>query len=155
MRSPHILMLIVVAFFLGACSVRSDAAELYKKEAPVQIEIVMPKTIHIGEPVKVQAVLMQEERKLEKADFVHFELLKQDGSTLYPMEEALELGDGVYQMVVDFDKDGIYYLDVHAGNNGAISSPRHQFIVGSLSEHELEKLVEDPVKEQGSSGHHH
>lgn len=148
-------MLIVITFLLGACSVRSDAAELYKKETPVQIGIEMPTTIKEGEHVKVQAVLTQGERKLEKADFVHFEVLKQDGSSLYPMEEALDLGDGVYQMEFYFNKEGLYYLDVHAGNNGAISSPRHQFIVGSPTDLEMEKLVDDPVKDKGPSGHHH
>lgn len=156
MKNIDLLMLLVIlALFLGACSVSSDAADLYKKETPLQIEVVIPELIPKGESITLQAVLTQVEQKVENADFVHFRVWKQDGSIRYPMEEAEELGNGVYQMDFRFEKDGLYFLEVHAGNNGAISSPRQQFVVGELSKTEMEKLKEGPVKEEEPSEHHH
>lgn len=150
-----LILIICAGLLLCACTVRSDAADLYKKESPIQVKVVMPEVIPTDKGVTVQAVLTQDKQKIEKADFVHFEIWKQDGSVRFPMEEAVELGGGVYQMEIQFEKNGLYYLDVHTGNNGAVSSPRQQFIVGEPSEAELEELKEGPVKEDGSSGHHH
>ncbi|MBU9674455.1 FixH family protein [Planococcus sp. CP5-4] len=140
---------------LSACSVRSDAADLYKQEAPLQILMDVPEEIVPGETAMLEAKLMQNGESVKEANFVHFEILKQDGSIPYPMKEAQEVGEGVYQMEVNFRSDGLYFLEVHAGSGDAISNPHYQFIVGELSDSELESLKEGPGPDAGSSGHHH
>jgi hypothetical protein len=150
-----ILLLLAGMFLLSACSVRSDAAQLYKQEIPIEVEINLPESISNGDEITVQAVLTQEGKKLEKANFVHFEIWKQDGSIRYPMKEAKAVGNGIYQMSVGFKSDGLYTIEVHAGNNGSLVSPQKQFMVGKLSANELNALKQGPKKEEGTQSHHH
>ncbi|WP_342455360.1 FixH family protein, partial [Planococcus sp. A6] len=140
---------------LSACSVRGDAADLYKQEAPLQIAAEVPEEIAPGETVNVKAKLTQNGEPVDEANFVHFEVRKQDGSIPYPMKEAQALGGGVYEMEASFKSAGLYFLEVHAGSGDAISNPHYQFIVGDLSESELDSLKEGPEPDEGSSGHHH
>lgn len=140
---------------LSACSVRSDAADLYKQEAPVQIAVDIPKKVAAGETFTIQAELTRNGEPVDEANFVHFEVRKQDGSIPYPMKEAQAVGSGVYEMQVNFRSDGLYFLEVHAGSGDAISNPHYQFIVGELSESELDSLKQGPAPDAGNSGHHH
>ncbi|TWT27082.1 FixH family protein [Planomicrobium sp. CPCC 101110] len=156
MKKFHALSILLAGLLLlSACSVRSDAAELYAQEAPIGAEIKLPETISANDKITVQAVLTQDGKKLEEADFVHFEIWKQDGSARYPMQEAADIGDGVYRLTASFANDGLYYIEVHAGNKGALISPQKQFVVGELSNSDLEALKQGPQKSEGTSGHHH
>jgi hypothetical protein len=145
----------MVLLLLSGCALRGDAADLYKKEMPLQVEVNVPQEINAGERVAMEATLKQGKEWVEKADYVHFEVLNQDGSVYYPMEEANEKANGVYSLSVEFEKDGLYYLEVHAGNNGSLVSPQHQFIVGELSDKELESLKQGPSPENEGDGQHH
>lgn len=140
---------------LSGCALRGDAADLYKKETPLQVEVNVPQEINVGERVTMEATLKQGKELVEKADYVHFEVFNQDGSVYYSMEEANEKADGVYSLPVEFEKDGLYYLEVHAGNNGSLVSPQHQFIVGELSDEEVESLKQGPSPEKEDNGQHH
>lgn len=153
-----IIVLTLLAIFtllLSACSLRSDAADLYKKESPLQVEVDLPESSSTGEEVMLEAVIKQDGKVVEQADFVHFEVWKQDGSVRYPMEEAEEVGSGIYQMPIKFEDEGLYYLEVHAGNKGSIVSPQHQFIVGKLSDGEIESLKQGPAPAEETPEHHH
>lgn len=140
---------------LSGCALRGDAADLYKKETPLQVEVNVPEEIAAGSEVPLEATLKQNGELVKQADYVHFEVLNQDGSVHQPMEEAIETGDGVYSLPVEFVKDGLYSFVVHAGNNGSLVSPQHQFIVGELSDTEAENLKEGTPPEKEGSGSHH
>ncbi len=150
-----IILLALFTLILSACSLRSDAADLYKKESPLLVEVELPESVSTGEEVVLEAVLKQDGEIVERADFVHFEIWKQDGSVRYPMEEAEEAGDGVYKMPIQFEDEGLYYLEVHTGNKGSIVSPQHQFIVGELSDEEMESLKQGPAPAEETPEHHH
>jgi len=154
-RDYLVILSICCMSVLSACSLRDDAAESYKQENPLQVQLSMPEAISADEPIEVEAVLSGVDEKADKADFVHFEILKQDGSVRLPMEEANVMENGAYEMEFVLEEDGLYYLDVHAGKNGSIISPRRQFIVGELSDEDLEALKEGGVAEQEPSGKHH
>lgn len=156
MKKKYVCVLIIGGMlFLSACSLRSDAADLYKKENPLEVDITVPDVISTDEPFIVQAVLSRADVKIESADFVHFEILKQDGSFRLPMEEATSIKDGLYEMELYLEEDGLYYLDVHAGFKGSIVNPRQQFIVGELTESELEALKNGTVADQELPSKHH
>ena len=142
-------------FLLSGCTLRSDVADLYKQEVPLQVEMNIPEVLSAGEEVTLEATLRQNGEPVEKANFIHFEIWKQDGSVRYPMEEAIGLGSGVYQLPVQFESEGLYYLEVYAGNNGSLVSPQHQFVVGELSDSELESLKQGPSPEEEAPEHHH
>lgn len=149
------LLAVLALVLLSACSVRSDAADLYKQEAPVHIAVDIPEKVAAGETFTIQAELTQNGEPVDEANFVHFEIRKQDGSIPYPMKEAQAAGNGVYEMQANFRSDGLYFLEVHAGSGDAISNPHYQFIVGELSESELDSLKQGPAPDAGNSGHHH
>lgn len=156
MKRKYLLVLFIGGMLLlSACSLRNDAADLYKKENALQVKVAVPDVIAADEPFKVQAILSRDDVKLEKADFVHFEILKHDGSFRLPMEEALFIKEGLYEMELYLEEDGLYYLDVHAGFKGSIVNPRQQFIVGELSEAELDALKKGTVADQEMPSKHH
>lgn len=156
MKKIHGSLLTVAAvLLLSACSLSEDAANLYKQEVPLQIEAEVPEEVASGETVTFEAKLTQNGEPVDQANFVHFEVRKQDGSIAYPMEEAQAAGGGVYKMETRFKSDGLYLLEVHAGSGDAISNPHYQFIVGELSESELQSLKEGPAPDVESSGDHH
>lgn len=154
-KTKLIILLLAGAMLLSACSVSSDAADKYKQETPVEVEINLPESISKDQEIAVQALLKQGGEGLESADFVHFEIWKQDGSVRFPMTEAQAKGNGLYQLTVAFDSNGLYTMEVHAGNNGSVVSPQQQFVVGELSDSELESLKQGTKKEQGTQSHHH
>jgi hypothetical protein len=90
------------------------------------------------------------------ADFVHYELWSHDGSLRDPMTDAVEVGDGVYTVTKTFDKEGLYFIKLHSGNNGSIIIPQKPFAVGKLSEAELAYLeAGTPTFQEGTAEHHH
>lgn len=155
MKKKWLVLLSVCLFVLSACSVRSDAADMYKQENPLHVKIVMPGSISSDEEITAKVRLTAAGDPLGRADFVHYEIQKQDGSIRLPMEEAEFVEDGIYELQFHVEEEGLYYLDIHAGNAGSIANPRRQFIVGELSAEELEALKEGPVQEQNTSGQHH
>lgn len=143
--------------FLGtsACGLREDAATLYKQETPLQVEIKNEPKISANQETEIQAVLAQDGQAVMDADFMHVEIQKQDGTVAVPMEEARNEGHGIYSFSMQFKEDGLYYIRIHAGNEGSLISPRKQIIVGELTEAELELLKQGPKNQGEASGHHH
>ncbi|MFC0275016.1 FixH family protein [Metabacillus herbersteinensis] len=150
-----ISFIIIFSLMLSACSLEPDAANLYKKEKPLESEIIIPKSFSDNKQETIKVVLTQAGIKVEDADFVHFEIWKQDGSLKNNMEQAEEEGNGTYSLNKNFDSDGLYYIKVHAGNDGSIIMPQKQFIVGELSKNELEFLQKGLQKQEESHEHHH
>ncbi|KON86573.1 hypothetical protein AF332_06890 [Sporosarcina globispora] len=150
-----ISLIIIFGLLLSACSLEQDAANLYKKEIPLEVEIVIPESFVDNKQETIKAFLTQGGKKVEDADFVHFEIWKQDGSVHYKMEQAENIGNGTYSLSKEFDRDGLYYIKVHASNDGSIIMPQKQFIVGELSKSELEFLQKGLQKQNVNHEHHH
>ncbi|MBO0998468.1 FixH family protein [Bacillus sp. SD075] len=136
------------------CSLEKDVTTLYKEETPLEAEIIIPASFSANTQETMKAVLTQGGKKVENADFVHFEIWKQDGSLTYSMEQTVEEGNGTYTLRKNFDSDGLYYIKVHASNDGSIIMPQKQFIVGKLSKSEL-KFLQKGSQKQESHEHHH
>ncbi|WP_436374870.1 FixH family protein [Cytobacillus sp. BC1816] len=149
------IFMILLLSFLSACSLDKNAAELYKQETPLKLEIQTPDTFTAGERETIKATLTQDGKPAVHADFVHFEIWKLDGTVQYGMEEAVNEGSGVYSISKDFDKDGLYYVKVHAQQGDSLIMPQKQFIVGELSKSDMEFLQEGTAKQEAVQGHHH
>jgi hypothetical protein len=154
-KSICISFILHVSLLLSACSLDQDVANLYKEETPLEVEIILPQSFSDNKQETIKATLSQDGKRITRADFVHFEIWKQDGSLIYGMEEAEEIGNGMYSITKEFDRNGLYYIKVHAGNNGSIIMPQKQFIVGELSESELKFLQKGLQKQSESHEHHH
>jgi len=140
---------------LSACTVREDAAALYKQETQLEAEIITEPALSAGQPTRIQAVLTQGGRKVEEADFVHVEIQRQDGTIAVPMEETKNDGSGVYSFPTEFKEDDLYFILLHAGNRGSLISPRKHVVVGDLSEAEIKLLKQGPKVQLEPSSHHH
>ncbi|WP_117161039.1 FixH family protein [Paraliobacillus sp. X-1268] len=145
--------MLISILMISACSVRSDAENLYLKEEPLEIEFHLPTTISVGDEVIMEVLLTQNDQVVESADLVHFEITDKNATIIASMEEAIEIGKGIYRRTVSFKQDGLYYLEVHAENNESIITPRRQFVVGTLTDAMLDSLEEIPASEE--TEHHH
>lgn len=148
-------LLLLICLFLSACSLDKDVDQLYKKESPLKVEIILPDNASVDKPEMISAILTQGGKKINDADFVHFEIWKKDGSVQYGMEPAENNGNGTYSLSKVFKQEGLYLIKVHAGNEGSIVFPRKQFIVGHLSQEELDSLQESQQNQQEEHEYHH
>lgn len=146
----------ILSILLSACSSDIDkSATLYQQETPLEMGINTPTKLMPNQESLIQVSLTQQEEKVSNADFVHFEIIKQDGNINYGMHEATNEGNGIYSKVVTFDSDGLYFLKIHAGNNGSIIMPTKQIIVGSLTENDKLFLRQNTsIPETTHEGHH-
>jgi hypothetical protein len=154
-KNVCILLLSIYSLSLSACSLEENVEHLYREEKPLEAEIVIPDSFSEDKQEIIEVILTQDGKKVEGADFVHFEIWKQDGSLHYSMEEAVEVGKGMYLLRKNFDSHGLYYIKIHAGNNGSIIMPTKQFTVGELSKSELEFLQKDLENPNTNHEHHH
>lgn len=153
-----IQLLVVGLFVLGSvsgCSPDPNATKLYKQEIPLEAEVIVPELLEPTEDATIQVILTQNGERIENPDYVHLEIWKQDGTVNYGMKEAQNDGDGHYSLSRNFEQEGLYYVQVHASANGSIIMPTKQFIVGELSENDLQALQSDAPNVSGSAGSHH
>lgn len=155
-KSRIVLTLLLAALLLSACTASPDAANRYEKEIPLIAEVNIPEALSINQPETIEIILTQDGQRVPNADFVHYELWSHDGSLRDPMTDAVEVGDGVYTVTKTFDKEGLYFIKLHSGNNGSIIIPQKPFAVGKLSEDELAYLqAGTPTFQEGTAEHHH
>jgi len=145
----------ILSLSLCACSLKPDVAALYKQEEPLQADIIIPSSFSSDKPEEITVSLTQKGKRVEDPDFVHIEIWKQDGSVAYEMEQAEELGNGSYGLKKEFNQDGLYYVKVHAGNDGSFIMPTKRFIVGELSTNELKFLQDGVINQKENHEHHH
>lgn len=156
MKSCFILSVLLSVLLLSACSANPDAASRYEKEIPLIAEVNIPDTLSVHQPETIEIILTQDGKRVPGADFVHYELWSHDGSLRDPMTDAVEVRDGVYTLTKTFDKEGLYFIKLHSGNNGSIIIPQKPFAVGKLSEEELAYLqAGTPTFQEGTTEHHH
>ena len=149
--------LIVTSSGLAGCAVTSDAAQQYAVSIPLSVKFEIPKVLKADQEKQYRfgATLWQDQQEVKRADYVHFEIWKADGTLRYSMEPADETKPGMYSIKKTLPKTGLYYIKVHASSNGAMIMPTRQFIVGELSANDLKILQGGAKPAGGSSGHHH
>lgn len=150
-----VFLITIFGLLLGGCSLKEDAAELYLQEQPLHAEVVLPERITSEEPVPIKVILTQDGKKVEEVDSVEFEMWKHDDTNHATVEQPSELEEGTYGINKTFERDGLYYIKIHASKGNAIIMPKVQIVVGELSKSELEYLQKDlPEKEEGHDHHH-
>lgn len=150
-----VFLIAIIGLFLGGCSLKEDVAELYVQEQPLHAEVVLPETIMSQEQVPIKVILTQDGKKVEEIDSVEFEIWKHDDSLHATSEKPNKLEEGIYGINKTFDRDGLYYIKLHASKGGAIIMPQVQVVVGELSKSELEYLQKDVREKEKVHDHHH
>ena len=150
-----VLLICLTGLLLSACSLKEDAAKLYKKETPLEADMEISSPLKADETAIIKVTLTQNGEKVENADYVHFDIWKQDSSIKISMEEAKNEGNGIYSVSQKIDSEGLYFVKLHASNNNSIIMPQQQFVVGELSESELEYLQRDVKEQEEVHDNHH
>ncbi|MGI8387126.1 FixH family protein [Robertmurraya sp. P23] len=150
-----VFLIAIIGLFLGGCSLKEDVAELYLQEQPLHTEVVLPDTITSQEQVPIKVILTQDGKKVEEIDSVEFEMWKHDDYLHATIEKPDKLEEGIYGINKTFDRDGLYYIKIHASKGGAIIIPQVQIVVGELSKSELEYLQKDVREKEEGHDHHH
>ncbi|KGR90890.1 hypothetical protein CD30_09300 [Ureibacillus massiliensis 4400831 = CIP 108448 = CCUG 49529] len=155
MKIIQSLFIVLLTCILSACTADPNASQLYKQEKPLEAEIILPEPFEVTNAATIKVNLTQDGEKVETPDYVHFEIWKRDGTVKYEMTEAHNDGNGQFSLTNSFESEGLYYVQVHASNEGSIIMPTKQFIVGHLSESDKQALQADaPVTGEHSGGHH-
>lgn len=150
-----VFLITIIGLLLGGCSLKEDSAELYLKEQPLHAEVILPETIMSQEQVPIKVILTQDGKKVEEVDSVEFEMWKHDDAIHATVEQPSELEEGTYGINKTFDRDGLYYIKIHASKGDAIIMPQVQIVVGELSKSELEYLQKDLSEKEEGHEHHH
>lgn len=156
MRILLLSTIFILSILLSACSSNVDkSGPLYYSEIPLEVNTIIPEHLLLSQESTIEILLTQAGENVTDADFVHFEIIKQDGNTNYGMSEAKNKGNGIYSQQVVFDSDGLYFLKIHVGKNGSMIMPTRQIIVGTLTENDKSFLQQNiPVPETNHKGHH-
>ncbi|WP_066059655.1 FixH family protein [Robertmurraya korlensis] len=151
----NLFCLAIIVLFLGGCSLKEDVAELYLQEKPLHAEVTLPESISSREQVPLKVILTQDGKRVEEVDSLEFEFWKHDDFLHATSEQPIKLEAGIYGTTKKFDSDGLYYLKIHASNDGSIIMPQIQVVVGELSNSELEYLQKDVQEKEEGHDHHH
>ncbi len=146
------LSIFLLSLFLTACSVDKEVVSLYKQEKPLEIDISVPQPLLLNKPQIFKAVLRQEGKVVDDAEYVRFTIWKKDSSIQNEAIIATNNGNGEYTVEKSIDGDGIYYVKVQASANGSKIMPTKQFIVGEISE-DMDS-VQKQNKEQNHEHHY-
>lgn len=150
-----ILAVLLTSVCLTACTADPEASRLYRQEAPLEAEIIVPAPLEAGKTEAIRVMLTQDGSSVEDPEFIHMEIWKRDGTVQYGMTEAHNDGQGQYSLSKKFENEGLYYVQVHAKYHDSLIMPTKQFIVGELSESDKQALQSDVPTAGGSAGKHH
>lgn len=154
----HILLTFIFTLFLTGCSVSTlneEAVDYFKKESPLEVDIVVPEPILLNQPELFKVILKQNGEVVNGVNNVQFTIWKKDSSTPPKAIVAKYDEKGEYSVEKTFHEDGLYYVKVKATANGSKVMPTKQFIVGNLSKEELNQFKKDSsTPEQNHEGHH-
>lgn len=151
----QLLAVVLFGVLLTACSVDENAADLYKKEPVLDIDIVLPEPIVQNEPLTYKAVLQQDGKMVEDAQDVQFTFWKNAAPDQREQVTARNEGNGIYSAEKTLEGDGLYFVKVQATANGSTVMPTKQFGVGELTEEEKAALQnQDEHQHHGHDAHH-
>lgn len=150
-----ISVLILSISALSACSLKEDAASLYKAEEPLAATITLPEEMHPNEQQIIHVSFTQDNKQVNEVDMLHVQIQKKDEPKLNDDVLVKSLSDGVYKVKSTLTESGLYNITVHAENDNSTIMPTKQFVVGELSEKDLKSIQEGKSKSSGHHEHHH
>ncbi|AZK48121.1 FixH family protein [Paenibacillus lentus] len=137
-----VLLVLMIAILAGCSSSNSQTGLLNEVPEIIEVQIQSdPEELKLGESVTIQAKVTQGGEEVTDAKSVIFEVWY-SGDEEHKMLEGTHVGNGVYGIERTFDKDGVYNVIAHVTARDMHNMPRKQFIVGTVSEEEIERAKE-------------
>lgn len=141
---------ILLIAIVSGCSSSSGTTGL-ADEIPEIIEVQImsePEELNPGEPALIQAKVTQGTEEVADAKSVIFEVWY-SGEEHHEMLEGKHTGNGIYSIDRNFDKAGVYNVIAHVTARDMHNMPRKQFIVGQVSDEEIEQ-AKDSIYDKSS-----
>lgn len=144
---------------LAACSAQEETKPAASETAdetlaPIEVSFeTSPKEAQPNEPVTIQVEVTQNEKPVDDADEVQFEIWQgdQDNSE---MIDAKNKGDGVYAIEKEFDEPGVYSVMYHVTARDMHKMTEMKVNVGGVGE-SREAPTEDGGHGDEEDGHGH
>ncbi|MBY0064862.1 FixH family protein [Priestia aryabhattai] len=143
-------LVILSTLLLSACSVDSNADQLYKQPKPLSAHVMLPENIEPQSTQVLEVHVMQENKTVDDAKIVQFNVWKKDDPEKVQAVKANYNG-GMYTAKATFEDDGVYYIKTDINARGEHILPTQQVAVGKLSKEELRSL--QPAENE--THHHH
>lgn len=126
---------------LAACSndEKHEAHENHAKQeskevAPLTVDLTIPEHVEKGKATEIKALVKHGKEKVDDADEVMFEIIK-DGDSKNSVKETIKEGkDGVYTLKYTFKEDGNYNIISHVTAFNQHTMPNKEVTIGT--EHE-------------------
>lgn len=152
-RSFLSVILIFAVLLTTACSAKIDKSD----DVPqiIEADIILPEKIAENEEHTFKVKVTQGQEKVEDADDVQFEIWKANHKEQSELIRAKYESDGIYTVNISFKENGVCYVQTHVTARGLHVMPTKQFVVGNVSEEELQSLKDEPQIQEQNHGHHH
>ncbi|TCT18078.1 YtkA-like protein [Melghiribacillus thermohalophilus] len=122
-------VIFLIIFTFSACAGEDPHSNSSMPEF-VDVEILMPDEIEVGETVQIQCRVTQGDETVNDADEVEFELWKDgDPDDQHQEIEGTLEGDGIYYIDYTFDEPGTYYVISHVTAREYHIMPQKEFKV--------------------------
>ncbi|WP_202080569.1 FixH family protein [Caldalkalibacillus salinus] len=146
------LCFITMALVLSGCSLNEGTEKLYKQENVLQVDIVVPPDLNVGQQYELQANFTEREREVPDIEEVTFTLWK-NGEESEERILSEDEGQGVYTIHTSFEEEGLYFVKVTASTEDSRVMPTKRLVVGDISEEDMNSL---PTQQQDMDheGHH-
>lgn len=140
---------------LAGCNSSSSANELYVQEQPLQVDFISSGEYEKIGKQKIIFDIRQGDKQAEDLQFVHLSVWNEQKSLNLSMSEVQKEQNGQYSLNINFPSEGLYYAQIHTGNEDQVITPTKRLIVGDLSDADIATLQSGTKPNTGETGHHH
>ncbi|QOS97261.1 FixH family protein [Brevibacterium sp. JNUCC-42] len=157
MNKLFISIVMVPALLLAsACTASTDQSSTQNTTPKlVEVDILIPEEISLNEESVLKVQLTQGKENVEDAEDIQFEIWNSNRKEASELIKAQHEKGGIYSVKKTFKENGIYYVQTHVMARGLHVMPKKQFVVGNVSEEELNSIKEESQNQEQSHGHGH
>ncbi|UYZ22537.1 FixH family protein [Mesobacillus jeotgali] len=155
-----LILIISLFFMMTGCSNSESGVNNEEEPELLEVDLIAPGDILIGDEVVLAAEVTQGEEKVEDADEVKFEVRKV-GDEDSEMIEATHQGKGMYEIKKTFKEDGEYMVTAHVTARSMHNMPSEKITVGNPAEtgreteHQHSDTTDSHDNGETTEGDHH
>ncbi|MFN7251763.1 MAG: FixH family protein [Anaerobacillus sp.] len=136
-----VLISIILVLLLGACGHEDHKnTEEVNFLDPIEVELTSTDLV-VNEEIHTQALITQNNDQVSDASEVIFEIWQHGKPDTYRSVEAVNAGDGIYEVTWVANEEGVYYIFYHVTARGMHRMEKHQFVIGDV---DVEKILATP-----------
>lgn len=132
---------LVFIFLLAACNNAKE--EEINLLDPIEVQLAMKTEIKVAEELVTEAVVTQNGEPVSDASEVVFEIWQHGEPDTYQFEEAVNIGNGAYEVTWIARGEGVYYIFYHVTARGMHRMEKHDFIIGDVDVDEILSTPDD------------